>query len=263
VVEAVGARVTSHAIGDEVYYAGDVTRQGSNAELQAVDERIVGRKPSSLSFAEAAAMPLTTITAWESLFERLRLSKDSEGTLLVVSAAGGVGSILTQLAKKLTALTVIGTASRPESAAFARSMGADQVVDRHGDLAASVKRIVPGGADYIFSPYSATNIPAYAEIAKPFGQIVAIDGPRGLELQVCVSKSITWHWQFMFTRSMYGTPDMVEQQRLLNRAAGLFDDRTLVPTLTTTLEGFTPDNLRQAHAWVESGQAIGKVVVTH
>jgi len=262
VVSAVGPSVRHYKVGDEVYYAGDVTRQGSNAAYQAVDERIVGRKPAQFSFAEAAAMPLTTITAWETLFEKFRLTATSEGTLLVLSGAGGVGSILTQLAKKLTRLTVIATASREESRAFAREMGADNVVDHHGDLAANVLAVAPNGADYIFSPYSAANLDVFAAIAKPFGEITAIDGPPGLDLSLFVSKSVSWHWELMFTRSMYDTPDLIEQQRLLDRSAELFDEGTLSSTLTTTLEGFTPANLRRAHEIVESGHAIGKVVVT-
>ncbi len=261
VVSAVGPSVRHYTVGDEVYYAGDVTRQGSNAAYQAVDERIVGRKPTQLSFADAAAMPLTTITAWETLFEKFRLSATSEGTLLVLSGAGGVGSILTQLAKNLTRLTVIATASREESRAFAHKMGADDVIDHRGDLAANVLAVAPNGADYIFSPYSAANLDAFTAIAKPFGEITAIDGPRGLDLSPLVSKSVSWHWELMFTRSMYNTPDLIEQQRLLNRAAELFDEGTLSSTLTTTLEGFTPANLRRAHEIIEAGHAIGKVVV--
>ena len=262
VVDAIGSSVQRYKVGDEVYYAGDITRQGSNAEYQAVDERIVGRKPVKLSFAEAAAMPLTTITAWEALFEKLRLTATSKGTLLVLSGAGGVGSIITQLAKKLTRLTVIATASREESGAFARKMGADYVVDHRGDLAANVRAVAPEGTDYIFSPYSGSNIEAFAAIAKPFSEIVAIDGTSGLELRPLMSKSVTWHWELMFTRSMYNTPDLIEQQHLLTRSADLFDDGTLITTLNTTLKGFTPVNLRRAHQIVESGHAIGKVVVT-
>ncbi|MDX6227729.1 MAG: hypothetical protein QOI76_1119 [Frankiales bacterium] len=261
VVEAVGRDVTGYAVGDEVYYAGDVTRQGSNAEYQAVDERIVGHKPASLSWAEAAAMPLTTITAWETLFDRFRLSEASEGTLLVLPGAGGVGSILTQLAKRLTGLTVIATASRDESRDFALSMGADHVVDHHGDLAAQVLAIAPDGTDYIFSAHSASTVPTFAAVAKPFSEITAIDDATGVDLQQLKAKSLTWHWELMFTRSTFGTPDLAEQRALLDRAADLFEAGTLRPTLTTTLEGFTAQNLRQAHRLVESGRMIGKVVV--
>ncbi len=262
VVTAVGSAVTSYAVGDDVFYAGDITRQGTNAELHAVDERIVGRKPSSLSWAEAAAMPLTTITAWETLFEKFRVTESTEGTLLVLSGAGGVGSILTQLAKTLTRLTVIATASREESRSFATRMGADHVVDHSGDLAAEVLAIVPDGTDFIFTPFSRDAVPTFATVAKPFSQITAIDGTTGLELQVLMAKSITWHWELMFTRSMFGTPDLAEQGILLNKAADLFDKGTLGSTLTTTLNGFTPENLREAHRLVEAGQMVGKVVVT-
>ncbi|MDX6254702.1 MAG: hypothetical protein QOJ11_1036 [Frankiales bacterium] len=261
VVEAVGRDVTGYAVGDEVYYAGDVTRQGSNAEYQAVDERIVGHKPASLGWAQAAAMPLTTITAWETLFERFRLTEASGGTLLVLPGAGGVGSILTQLAKRLTGLTVIATASRDESRDFALSMGADHVVDHHGDLAAQVLAIAPDGTDYIFSAHSASTVPTFVAVAKPFSEITAIDDATGVDLQRLKPKSLTWHWELMFTRSTFGTPDLAEQRALLDRAADLFDAGTLRPTLTTTLEGFTAQNLRQAHRLVESGRMVGKVVV--
>jgi NADPH2:quinone reductase len=261
VVEAVGPAVTGYAAGDEVFYAGDITRSGSNAEYQAVDARIVGHKPKRLSWAEAAAVPLTAITAWESLFERFRLTETSEGTLLVLPGAGGVGSILIQLAKRCTRLTVIATASRGESTDFALSMGADHVVDHHGDLAAAVLAIAPDGTDYIFSAHSAATVPAFVAMAKPFSEITAIDDATGIELQLLKSKSLTWHWELMFTRSLFGTPDLAEQGVLLDRVADLLDDGTLRATLTTTLDGFTAANLRQAHRLVESGRMVGKVVV--
>ena len=261
VVAALGSNATHYAVGDEVYYAGDVNRPGSNAQYQAVDERIVGRKPATLSFAEAAAMPLTTITAWETLFDRFRLTADSTGTLLVLAGAGGVGSILTQLAKKLTQLTVTATAGRGDSQAFAHRMGADFVIDRY-DLVANVLQVAPDGTDYIFTPHSTGNIEAFAAIAKPFSDITTIDGPPGLDLQPLFHKSVTWHFEWMFARATYDTPDLQEQQRLLITAADLFDDRTLVTTLTTELTGLTAENLRRAHQLVESGQTIGKVVVS-
>ena len=260
VVAAVGADARGHAVGDEVFYAGDVNRQGSNAEFQAVDERIVGRKPTSLSFAEAAAMPLTTITAWETLFDRFGVTETSEGTLLVMAAAGGVGSVLVQLAKKLTGLTVIGTAARSDSQAFAARMGADHVIGR-SDLVADVLAVAPTGTDYIFTANTAGNIEAFAAIAKPFSAITTIDAPQGLDLRPLFHKSISWQYEWMFTRVTYDTPDLVEQQRLLNCTADLLDAGTLITTLTTVLDGFTPENLREAHRLLESGQTVGKVVV--
>lgn len=250
----------NYAVGDEVFYAGDVNRAGSNAEFQAVDELIVGRKPSTLTFAEAAAMPLTTITAWETLFDRFRVDNASTGTLLVLAAAGGVGSVLVQLANRLTDLTVIATAARSDSRAFATRMGAHHVVGR-SDLAADVLAVAPEGTDYIFTPTSVGNVEAFAAIAEPFSAITTINGPSGLDLQPLFHKSLSWYYEWMFTRTTYNTPDLVEQQRILNRAADLLDDGTLVTTTTTVLQGFTSENLREAHRLVESGLTIGKVVI--
>jgi NADPH2:quinone reductase len=260
VIEAVGPQVSSLKVGDEVWYAGDIGRQGSNAEYQAVDERIVARKPTSLSFADAAALPLTTITAWETLFERFGLTDQSEGTLLVLGAAGGVGSILIQLAKALTKLRVIGTASRDDSREWATTMGADAVIDHH-HLRAEALDVAPDGVDYLFSPHTAGNIDDYAAIVRPFGHITAIDEPPNLDLLPLKDKSIAWHWEFMFTRTKFQTADMVEQQRLLTRAAELVDGGVLRTTATKSIDDFTADGVRQAHRDVESGRMIGKVVV--
>jgi zinc-binding alcohol dehydrogenase family protein len=260
-VVAVGPEATGYAVGDEVYYAGDVSRPGSNAEYHAVDSRIVGRKPVSLSWAQAAAVPLTTITAWEALFDKFKLTSDSTGTLLVVAGAGGVGSMLIQLAKKLTKLTVIATASREESRDWASSLGADAVVDHSGDFAANVLAEVPDGVDYIFSPYSKGNVENYAKVAKTFGEVCAIDGHPDLDLQPLMQKSISWHWEWMFTRSVFQTADINAQRDLLDRASQMFDAGDLRSTLTSELVGFTAENLRQAHQLVESGRTIGKVVV--
>ncbi|KMO76750.1 zinc-binding alcohol dehydrogenase family protein [Mycolicibacterium chlorophenolicum] len=261
VVEAVGPDVTTLSVGDEVWYAGDITRPGSNAELQAVDERIVSRKPQSLSFADAAALPLTTITAWESLFDRFGLTSESTGDLLVLGGAGGVGSIMIQLAKALTGVRVIATASRDESRKWAQQMGADLVVNHH-HLRDETLAAVPGGVEYLFSPHSAGNIDDYEAIVRPFGHITAIDEPEGLELVGLKAKSIAWHWELMFTRAMFETPDMIEQQRLLARTAELVDQGTLRTTVTTTINDFSAAGLIEAHRDVESGRMTGKVVVT-
>ncbi|MEH3139084.1 MAG: zinc-binding alcohol dehydrogenase family protein [Mycobacterium kyogaense] len=261
VVEAVGPQVSTLSVGDEVWYAGDITRAGSNAELQAVDERIVARKPSSLSFADAAALPLTTITAWESLFDRFGLTADSTGDLLVLGAAGGVGSIMIQLAKALTRVRVIATASRDESRAWAQQTGADVVVNHHR-LQDETLAAVPEGVDYLFSPHSAGNIDSYEAIVKPFGHITAIDEPAGLDLVGLKAKSIAWHWELMFTRAMFETPDMIEQQRLLARAAELVDQGVLRTTVTKTITDFSAAGLAEAHRDVESGRMTGKVVLT-
>lgn len=260
IVEEVGPQVSTLAVGDEVYYAGDITRPGSNAELQAVDERIVALRPGSLSFAEAAALPLTSITAWEALFHRFRLDMGSEGRLLVVGAAGGVGSVMIQLAKQLTGLEVLATATRPESRDWVCALGADRVVDHH-DLVDSVRSHGVDEVDYIFSPHSRDNIDAYAAIIRPFGEITAIDEPEGLDLLALKTKSVTWHWELMFTRSLFETPDMIEQKHLLSRVALLVDELRLRTTVTETIDDFSAAGLRRAHELVESGRMTGKVVV--
>lgn len=259
-VAAVGAEVERFRAGDEVWYAGDVTRDGTDAELHAVDERLVGHKPASLTWAEAAALPLTSLTAWESLFERFALTRQSAGTLLVVGGAGGVGSILTQLAKALTPVTVVATASRPESRDWALAMGADAVADHH-ELVPQVQAVAPEGVRWVFSPHTRGNVEAYAELLLPFGHVVAIDEPDGLDTLALKPKSIAFHWELMFTRSLFSTPDMAEQGRILDRVADLVDEGAVRTTLHTRLDGFDAATLQRAHRLVDSGRAIGKTVV--
>jgi NADPH2:quinone reductase len=259
VVEAVGVEVTTIAVGDDVWYAGDISRQGSNAQFHAVDERIVAHKPVSLSYADAAALPLTTITAWETLFERFGLGAESTGDLLVVGAAGGVGSVMIQLAKALTRVRVIATASRDDSRQWSTQMGADVVIDHH-DLRAQALGVAPDGLDFVFSPHSRDNIDTYAEIVRPFGHITAIDEPEGLDLLPLKEKSIAWHWELMFTRPLFGY-DVAAQQRLLTEAASLVDRGVLRTTVTSAVNDFTAAGIRRAHEQVESGRMIGKVVV--
>jgi len=261
VVRAVGDEVTMCAAGDEVYYAGSIARPGTDAEQHVVDERIVGHKPSSLSFAQAAALPLTTITAWETLFDRFRVGRDDTRTLLVVSAAGGVGSMVVQLARALTGLTVIGTASRPASQRWAGEMGAHHVVDHH-DLVAQVREVAPRGVDLVFSPRTAGMIETYEQLLRPGGAITAIDEPEGLETLPLKNKSIALHWELMFTRPLYEADDMVAQHELLDRVAELVDAGTVRTTLTEEITGLTAENLRRAHGMVEDGHMVGKVVVT-
>ena len=261
VVRAVGSDVSFFQVGDHVYYAGSIGRSGSNVNLHLVDERIVGHKPATLTDPEAAALPLTTITAWETLFDRLGLTADSDGTLLVMGAAGGVGSMVVQLARQLTDVTVIGAASRTESASWAREMGAHHVVD-HRDLVKEVNRVAPGGVDYVFTPFSAGNIEAFAELLRPRGAIVAIDDPPDLNLLPLKSKSVTWHWELMFTRPLF-EPESSYQHELLERVAALVEAGTIRTTLNVSLDGLTAATVVQAHRIVESSKTIGKVVIVN
>jgi zinc-binding alcohol dehydrogenase family protein len=260
VVTGVGDEVTRFGVGDEVYYAGSIGRPGTNSRFHLVDERITGHKPATLDFAEAAALPLTTITAWETLFDRFRLGRDSGATLLVLGAAGGVGSMIVQLARALTGVTVIATASRPDTREWVQGLGAQHVVDHHGDLAAQVLAIAPGGVDAVFTPYSAGNVDVFAEVLRPGGEVTAIDDPAGLDILPLKSKSITWHWEFMFTRPLYAPQDPY-QHELLDEVARLVDAGTLRTTLTERLGPIDAATLRRAHVLVESASAIGKIVV--
>lgn len=260
VVDAVGDEVTLFRPGDEVYYAGSIGRPGTNARFHLVDERIVGHKPARLSFAEAAALPLTTITAWETLHDRFRVGPDDQGTLLVLGAAGGVGSMLVQLAVRQTGMTVIGTASRDASRAWVSELGAQHVVDHHGDLVSAVLDVAPGGVDYVFSPYSAGNVDSFAAMLKPGGHVTAIDEPPGLDLLPLSAKSIAWHWELMFTRPLF-CPEDTAQHELLDSAAALVDQGVLRTTMTNRLGPIDAASLREAHALVESSAGIGKTVV--
>lgn len=261
VVTAVGSDVTLFSPGDEVYYAGSIARPGTDAQFHVVDERIVGHKPRSLTFGQAAAMPLTTIVAWEALFDRFRLGQDSSGALLALGAAGGAGSMLTQLARALTSVTVIGTASRPESRQWALDHGAHHVVSHH-DLAGAVRPVAPDGVAYIFSPHTAGMIETFAEILRPSGAVTAIDEPEGLDLLPLKDKSISFHWEFMFTRPLYQPPDMIVQHELLDRVAGLVEENVIRSTVSTELSPINAETLRRAHAMVEEGHMVGKVVVS-
>ena len=267
VVEAVGPDATLFKPGDPVYYAGSVTRQGANSEFHLVDERIVGAKPKSLDFTHAAALPLTTITAWEALFERLGVSPqgaDEGKSVLVIGGAGGVGSIGIQLAKKVAKLTVIATASRRESAKWATELGADHIVNHFDDIPKQLKAIGFENVDYVLI-FNDTDkhFPAAAEVIKPQGSICSIvENSRPLEVELLKSKSAAFHWEFMFTRSMFGTPDMIEQHKLLSEVARLIDAGTLTTTLGRNLGKIDAANLREAHQLLEEGRSIGKLVLT-
>jgi NADPH2:quinone reductase len=263
IVRDIGDAVGLFEIGDEVYYAGAVDRPGSNAEYHLVDERIVGHKPAQLSFADSAALPLTTITAWEVLFERLGLHENSVGTLLVVGASGGVGSMILQLVDALiSGVVTIGTASRPEAVDWERGLGASHTVDHHGDLVAQVLDIAPAGIEWVFSSHTEGQLDNYVAVLKPFGHIVAIDDPKSLDVVNLKSKSIAFHWELMFTRPVQQTPDMVAQHELLDEVAGLIDAGRLVSTATVRLSPLDAEHLREAHRLVEDGTMIGKVVVS-
>lgn len=264
IVDAVGSEVSLFRPGDAVFYAGDINRPGSNAEYQLVDERIVGRKPASLDDAAAAALPLTAITAWELLFDRLRIVEGGGAgqTLLVVGAAGGVGSILVQLARKLTQLTVIGTASRPDTQDWVLALGAHHVIDHSQPLTEGLARI---GIDAVTHVASLTHTDQhYAQIVsalEPQGQLALIDDPGQLDVMALKRKSLSLHWESMFTRSTFGTPDLQRQHDLLNRVAELVDAGVLRTTLGEHYGRIDAANLRRAHALIESHRARGKLVL--
>ncbi|OBY91565.1 NADPH:quinone reductase [Pseudomonas sp. AU11447] len=265
VVRAVGSEVSLFKPGDKVWYAGDLTRPGSNSELQLVDERIVGAMPKSLDFAHAAALPLTTITAWELLFDRLQVAEGSASkgqSLLIVGAAGGVGSILTQLARQLTGMTVIGTASRPETQEWVRNLGAHHVIDHRKPLSEELKRIGIGEVTHVASlNQTEQHLPEIVASLRPQGRLALIDDPENLDVRLLKQKSLSLHWEFMYTRSMFQTDDMIEQHKLLQRVAGLIDSGVLKTTLGEHFGKIDAANLRRAHALLESNTAKGKIVL--
>jgi zinc-binding alcohol dehydrogenase family protein len=266
IVDAVGAEVSRFAKGDRVYYAGVINRPGSNAEYHLVDERIVGRAPASSSDAEAAALPLTSITAWEMLFERLGV-KEGQGQwqhLLVIGGAGGVGSILIQLARQLTELTVVATASRPESQAWCKELGAHHVIDHSQPFAAQLAAAGVAGIEYTAAlTQTDQHWKSIIEVAAPQGRISLIDDPATpLDIMPLKRKSLALCWELMFTRPLFQTADMAEQGALLTRVAKLVEAGQLRSTLTEAKSPINAANLRAAHALLESGKARGKLVLT-
>ncbi len=265
VVKSVGSEVTLFQPGDNVFYAGSIARAGGNSELHVVDERIVGHMPKSLSFAHAAALPLTSITAWELLFERLQIAEgaaDKGQSLMIVGAAGGVGSILTQLARKLTGLKVIGTASRPETEAWVRELGAHQVLDHSKPLNEELARAGLPQVTHVASlTQTDLHLEQLVEALAPQGRLALIDDPKSLDVGKLKRKSISLHWEFMYTRSLFETPDMIEQHHLLNRVAQLIDAGTLKTTFGEHFGTINAANLRRAHELLESGKAKGKIVL--
>ena len=265
VVAAVGPEVTLFKVGDKVWYAGAINRPGSNSEFQLVDERIVGHMPASLDFAAAAALPLTAITAWELLFERLQISRDAQAparSLLVIGAAGGVGSVLVQLARQLTGVTIIGTASRPETADWVRELGAHHVIDHSQPLAEEIKRLGLPPVDYVISlNQSDRHFDQIVELIAPQGKFALIDDPEEIDVRKLKGKSVSLHWELMFTRSLFQTPDMIKQHELLDELAQLVDAGTIKTTLAERFGKIDAANLKRAHALLESNTARGKIVL--
>ena len=266
IVEAVGPEATLFKKGDAVFYAGTIDRPGANAELHAVDERLVGPKPASLDSAQAAALPLTGLTAWELLFERLGVPRGSEPSgeaILIINGAGGVGSILTQIARRLTGLTVIATASRSETIAWCRDLGAHHVIDHHQPLQEGLKAIGIPQVRYV-AGLTATGKyqKSIVDVLAPQGALAMIDDPETFDIVPFKSKSLSVHWEFMFTRGLYQTPDMAEQNRILTEISKLTDQGVLNTTFRENYGPISAGNLKRAHAAVESGRGIGKIVLS-
>lgn len=264
IVREVGDQVTLFQPGDEVFYAGAIDRPGCYSEFHRVDERLVGRKPSSLDAASAAALPLTSITAWELLFDRLRIEENGgQGQhLLIVGAAGGVGSILVQLARQLTGLTVIATASRAQTQAWVKDLGAHLVIDHLGPLAAQLSAHGVAAVDHVISlNHTDTYLEQLIEVLRPQGQLALIDDPAQLDVVPLKRKSLSLHWELMFTRSLYQTHDMIKQHQLLNRISEMVDTGVLRTTVGEHFGTINASNLRRAHAVIESGKARGKIVL--
>ena len=265
VVVAVGPEVTKFAVGDAVFYAGAIDRPGTNAEYHLVDERIVGHKPQSLDWAQAAALPLTSITAWETLFDRLDVRKPVPGAanaILIIGGAGGVGSITIQLARKLTDLTIIATASRDETRGWVEELGAHHVIDHRKPLAAQVEALGLGAPGFVFSTtHTDEHIAEIGELLAPQGRLALIDDPTTLDIMPLKQKSISVHWELMYTRSLFQTADMSEQGVLLDEVARLVDAGTIRTTLAENFGKIDAANLRRAHERIESHTAKGKIVL--
>lgn len=265
IVTAVGDEVTLFQPGDAVFYAGAIGRSGTNAEYHVVDERIVGIKPKTLDWAAAAALPLTSITAWEMLFERLDVKKAVPGAapvILIIGGAGGVGSITIQMAGKLTDLTVVATASRAETVAWVKEMGAHHIIDHTLPLAEQVAKLRLGAPAFIFSTTQTDrHLEAIAELIAPQGRFGLIDDPAILDINRFKRKSVSVHWELMFTRSIFNTPDLAEQGKLLNEVSRLIDEGVLQTTMTERYSPLDAANLKQVHTLIESGKARGKIVL--
>lgn len=260
-----GEAVTDFAIGDQVYYAGSIARPGANSQFHLVDARIVGRKPATLSDAQAAALPLTAITAWEMLFDRLDIRKPVPGAanaVLIIGGAGGVGSIAIQLIRALTDLTVIATASRPETQDWVRDLGAHHVIDHTKPLAAQVEALGLGAPAFVFSTTETQrHLAEINSLIAPQGRFGLIDDMATLDVMPFKRKAVSIHWEMMFARPVFGTADMAEQGRLLNEVAALIDTGRIRTTLSDVLTPINAANLMAAHARIESGTTRGKIVL--
>lgn len=265
IVKATGPDVTLFRPGDEVFYAGAINRSGSNAEFHLVDERIVGRKPKSLDFAAAAALPLTSITAYEALFDRVKVQDPVSGAarcILIIGGAGGVGSIAIQIARALSDLTVIATASRPETQAWVKELGAHHVVDHSKPIAPQIAELGIGAPGFVFSTTNTdSHVKDIVDAIAPQGRFVLIDDPKTLDVVPFKRKAASIHWELMFTRPLFGTPDMIEQHKMLNKVSELVDAGKIRTTLSETIGTINAANLKKAHAMVESGRMKGKAVL--
>jgi NADPH:quinone reductase len=265
IVTAVGSDVTLFQPGDAVFYAGAISRPGTNAEYHLVDEHIVGRSPKTLDWAAAAALPLTSITAWEMLFDRLDVKKSVPGAapaIVIIGGAGGVGSIAIQIARALTDLTVIATASRPETTAWVKEMGAHHVINHTLPLTEQIAALGLGAPAFVFSTTQTDrHIDAIAELIAPQGRFGLIDDPATLDINRFKRKSVSVHWELMFTRSLFNTADIAEQGKLLNEVARLVDAGILRTTMTEKYSPINAANLKQLHTLIESGKARGKIVL--
>lgn len=263
IVESTGSNVSTCKVGDKVFYAGDVTKSGSNSEFQVIDSRIVAIAPKATSDTESVVLPLTALTAWEAMFDRMNIDPGKNKTILIIGGAGGVGSIATQIAKATTNLTVIATASREETITWCKDMGADHVVN-HRDLINSVKEAGFESVDYIFNVADTyMHWDAMAELIAPQGKICSIvDTSQSIDINKLKAKSVTFIWEFMFTRSMFNTSDIEKQHKILTKIAYLIDNGKIKSTLTKTYEGFNVDNFKEAHKLSESGKAVGKIAIS-
>ncbi|MEH6452738.1 MAG: zinc-binding alcohol dehydrogenase family protein, partial [Psychromonas sp.] len=263
VVESIGDQVSMFKEGDKVWYAGAINRQGANSQYHLVNEKIVSLAPKTIDSVTAAALPLTSITAWELLFDRFNIEADEQGCLLIIGASGGVGSVMVQLAKQLTNLTIIGTASRPETQDWVKSLGADHVIDHSKDLISQLSELGYDSVNYLASlTHTAAHMEAIIEMIAPQGKFGLIDDADVLDIMPFKRKCVSVHWEFMFTRSLFATGDMIEQHKLLAEVAKLIDSGLLKSTVANNFGTINAENLLKAHALLESGKSKGKIVLS-